>query len=109
MAASGAVMVEDGAEPEITEGAGTIGRELVARGDLFDAVLVPLGNGALLNGVGTWLKAVSPSTRVVGACSEGAPAMEESWRKGGVVAHEGCGRSPMASRCARRSRRRSRT
>jgi peptide deformylase len=88
--ASGALMVEDGAVPAISEGAGSIGVELLARGDVFDALLIPLGNGALLNGVGRWIKATSPSTRVIGICSRGAPAMAESFKNGPghpVVSH----------------------
>ena len=74
--------VEDGLEPWLTEGAGTIGRELLARDEAFDALLVPLGNGALLNGVARWMKAASPSTEIIGVCALGAPAMERSWRNG---------------------------
>lgn len=78
-------MVEDGREPEISEGAGTIAVELLARGDAFDAVLVPLGNGALLNGIARWVKAASPATRVLGVSAAGASAMEKSWRSGAIV------------------------
>jgi threonine dehydratase len=78
-------MVEDGRDPPISEGAGTIGVELLERGDAFDAVALPLGNGALLNGVGRWIKAASPATRVIGVSSQGADAMEKSWREGRVV------------------------
>jgi peptide deformylase len=82
-AASGAALfVEDGAAPAIAEGAGSIAVELLAEGAALDAALVPLGNGALLNGVARWLKAASPATRVIGVCSEGAPAMAESFRNG---------------------------
>jgi peptide deformylase len=90
-AASGARMIEDGAVAEITEGAGSIAVELLARGDAFDAVVVPLGNGALLNGIARWVKAASPSTRVIGVCSRGAPAMAESFHNGPggrIVSHE---------------------
>jgi len=80
--------IEDGREPWITEGAGTIGRELLARDDAFDAVVVPLGNGALLNGVARWLKAASPATEVIAVCARGAPSMERSWRAGAVVETE---------------------
>lgn len=80
--AKGLPFVEDGLEPWITEGAGTIGRELLERDDVLDAVLVPLGNGALLNGVARWFKAASPGTEVVGVCAAGAPSMERSWRRG---------------------------
>lgn len=81
-ASAGAVMVEDGVEPEISEGAGSIGVELLSRGDALDEVVVPLGDGALLNGIARWIKAASPAARVVGVCAAGAPAMAESWRKG---------------------------
>jgi threonine dehydratase len=76
--------VEDGREAEISEGAGTIALELCRWPEPFDAVLVPLGNGALLSGVGTWMKAHAPSTAVIGVCAEGAPAMALSLREGVV-------------------------
>lgn len=82
---AGARMVEDGREPEISEGAGSIAVELLERDDVIDAVTVPLGNGALLNGIARWLKAASPSTEVVGVSSRGADAMERSWRRGRIV------------------------
>lgn len=72
--------VEDGRESAITEGAGTIGIEIVRSKAAFDSVLIPLGNGALLNGIGTWLKAHSPSIGVVGVGAARAPAMERSFR-----------------------------
>jgi threonine dehydratase len=81
--------VEDGRDPAITEGAGTIGIEILRSKDAFDAVLIPLGNGALLNGIGTWLKAHSPSTAILGVGAARAPAMERSFRAGKPVAVEG--------------------
>ncbi|MCA1613543.1 MAG: pyridoxal-phosphate dependent enzyme [Acidobacteria bacterium] len=82
---TGMRMVEDSLDPETGEGAGTIGLELLRWQEEFDAVLVPLGNGAMLTGVGRWVKARAPRTRVVGAAARGAPAMYESWRAGRVV------------------------
>lgn len=82
---SGARMVEDGLEPTISEGAGTIAVELLAGPWDLDAVLVPLGNGALLGGVARWVKHTSPATEVLGVQAVGAPAMERSWRSGAVV------------------------
>lgn len=76
---AGALFVEDGREPAITEGAGTIGLELERSGFGLDAVLVPLGNGALVNGIGCWLKAQAPATRVIGVAAAGAPAMARSF------------------------------
>jgi len=85
-AAHAAWFLEDGHEPHVSEGAGSIAVELLARGDAFDAVVVPLGDGALVNGIARWIKAASPPTRVIGACSRGAPAMAEAWRRGAVAA-----------------------
>jgi len=82
---AGAWMVEDGREPEIAEGAGTIARELLAGRPAFDAVFVPLGNGSLLTGMARWLKAASPSTRVIGVCAAGADAMKVSHEQGRLI------------------------
>lgn len=81
-AESGALYVEDGLLGPIAEGAGTIAAELTRLAEPLDAVFVPLGNGALVNGMGTWLKHASPATRVIAVCASGAPAMEISWREG---------------------------
>ena len=84
-AASGARFVEDGREPAIAEGAGTIAVELGAWPAPLDALLVPLGNGALAAGVGTWVKAHAPRTRVVAVCAAAAPSMARSLAEGRVV------------------------
>jgi threonine dehydratase len=78
-ASTGDLFVEDGLIGAIAEGAGTIGIEL-AEVERLDAVFVPLGNGALVNGLGTWLKHHSPGTRVIAVCAEGAPSMALSWK-----------------------------
>jgi threonine dehydratase len=88
-AEQGSLFVEDGLESAISEGAGTIGLELSRLPETLDVVLVPLGNGALINGIGRWMKAQSPSTQIIGVCAEGAPAMERSWRAQSVVETEG--------------------
>jgi threonine dehydratase len=84
-ARTGGWMVEDGLEAEVSEGHGTLAIELLARGDVFDAVAVPLGNGAMLSGMARWFKAAAPGVRVLGVCATGADAMEQSWRGKAVV------------------------
>jgi threonine dehydratase len=83
-AETGARLVEDGRDREITEGAGTIGLELSRWPEAFDSIVVPLGDGALLAGIARWVKAHHPTTRMIGVCASGAPAMERSFRSGGV-------------------------
>lgn len=81
----GALLVEDGRDAAIAEGAGTIGIELLRWPERFDAIVVPLGDGALLGGIARWVKAHSPATRMLGVCARGSPAMERSWRARAVV------------------------
>ena len=81
----GALLVVDGHEPAIAEGAGTIALELLRWPEPFDAILVPLGDGALLGGISCWFKAHSPGVRMIGVCAAGSPAMERSWRARQVV------------------------
>ena len=81
------VFVEDGHEAAIAEGAGTIARELLAA-PTFDTLLVPLGNGALLTGMGRWAKAHAPQVRVIGVSALGADAMAASWRANACIARE---------------------
>lgn len=76
-AALGLRLVEDGGEPQLAEGAGTLGLEL-ASGHLFDALTVPLGNGALLAGVGGALRALAPAVEIVAVVARNAPAMKHS-------------------------------
>jgi threonine dehydratase len=80
-------MVEDSLEVATGEGAGTIGLELLQWSEPLDSVLVALGNGALLTGVGRWVKAHVPTTRVIGVAATGAPAMVESWRANQLIEH----------------------
>lgn len=84
--ASGALFVEDGDWPEIAEGAGTIALELTEAAPSPDVVLVPLGNGALVTGMGAWLRHAAPATRVVAVVAAGAPAMQLSFDAGRPVA-----------------------
>ncbi len=79
--------VEDGLDIETLAGAGTIGLELVKQFSGIDTILIPLGNGALLNGVARVFKEKSPNTKVIAIQAAGAPAMIESWRESKLISH----------------------
>lgn len=83
----GCVFVEDGEDPAISEGAGTMGVELLRAGSI-DTIVLPVGDGALISGVATWVKQHSPKTKIIGVCASGAPAMAKSWRAGRPIATE---------------------
>ncbi|HST19093.1 MAG TPA: pyridoxal-phosphate dependent enzyme [Gaiellaceae bacterium] len=84
------LLVVDGRDPAMSEGAGTIGVELAPAGP-FDTVVVQVGDGALISGVACWLKSVAPKTRIVGVCASGAPSMARSFAAGHAVAADGDG------------------
>jgi threonine dehydratase len=79
-------LLVDGQDPWIAIGAGTLAAELTAgieSGDLPDlaALYVPVGNGALIAGIGAWLAERRPGLRLIGVQAERAPAMTLSWRE----------------------------
>jgi threonine dehydratase len=79
---------EDGDDPAQLEGYAAIGREIMDQLDEPpEAVIIPLGNGALLAGVRSGL---GEGVRVVGVAAEQAPVMVESWRAGRVVESDRC-------------------
>lgn len=82
-----AVFVEDGREPEITEGAGTIALELT-RSAPVEHLLVPVGNGALVGGMGKWFRQALPESRIVGVVAAGAPVMRRAFESGDPAAAE---------------------
>jgi threonine dehydratase len=87
VAESGGRLLIDGQDPWTTIGAGTMAVELtdaVEAGHLppLAALYVPVGDGALIGGIGTWLRTAAPATRVIGIQAEEAPAVTLSWRAG---------------------------
>lgn len=85
-AAAGAAFFEDGAEPTQFAGYATIAEELVAQlGRAPAAVLVPVGNGALLAGVGGALRRLAPEAERIGVAAKEAPVMALSHAAGRVV------------------------
>jgi threonine dehydratase len=80
--------VEDSLDIETVIGAGTIGLELAKFPQTLDFLLIPLGNGALFNGIATYFKAVSPHTKLVAIQAKGASAMIDSWRAKKIVSYE---------------------
>ena len=88
---SGLPFFEDGAEAAQFAGYAAIADEIVsAAGDPPGAVLVPVGNGALLIGIGSRLAEIAPSTRRIGVAAREAPVMARSFAAGHVVESDRC-------------------
>ncbi|HXD77560.1 MAG TPA: threonine ammonia-lyase [Puia sp.] len=69
----------------IIEGQGTVGVEILEELPGIDFLFVPVGGGGLASGVGSYFRARSPQTRVIGLEPEGAPSMLAAFRAGHPV------------------------
>ncbi|KAJ8723858.1 hypothetical protein PYW07_007838 [Mythimna separata] len=67
--------------PNIIEGQGTIGIEVVEQLPAVDAVLVPCGGGSLLAGIAIAVKHLKPDTEVYGIVTDRTNSMVEALRK----------------------------
>lgn len=81
----GYVMIPPYDDPAIVAGQGTIGLEIIADLPSVSGVVVPVSGGGLISGIATAVKALSPSTRVIGVEPELAADATESLRRGQIV------------------------
>jgi len=81
-----AVFIHPFDDPDVISGQGTVATELLRQcGQTPDAVFVPVGGGGLLAGVAVAVKALSPTTRVIGVEPEGAASFAAALRAGKPV------------------------
>ncbi|MGG1217024.1 threonine ammonia-lyase IlvA [Priestia endophytica] len=72
-------------DPDVIAGQGTVAVEMLNDTEKdFDYVFASIGGGGLISGIGTYIKSVSPQTRIVGVEPAGAPSMHEALKKGSV-------------------------
>ncbi len=73
-------------DPKVMEGQGTIGREIMNQSQVkLDYIFVPIGGGGLASGLGSYIKQMSPDTKIIGVEPAGAPCMKEAIRAGHPV------------------------
>ena len=85
---NGNIWVSPYNDPQIMGGQGTIAVELCQQLSHFDSILVTVGGGGLIGGVGSYLKAKRPATKIIGCLPENSPEMQLSLEKGEVVVIE---------------------
>lgn len=66
-------------------GQGTVGLEIMNDIDEVDYVMLGIGGGGLASGVGSYIKSISPATKIVGIEPEGAAGMKRSIEHDSVV------------------------
>jgi len=77
---SGAISVHPGKRRELVAGQATVALEMLQQApEGLDTVIVPVGGGSLAAGTTTVIKALSPSTAVIGVQAENAPAFHHAW------------------------------
>lgn len=82
---NGQVFISPYNDALVIAGQGTIGVELHRHLENIDAVFVTVGGGGLISGIATYLKAVSPRTRIVGCWPQNSPVMREAIKAGRII------------------------
>ncbi len=70
------------ADQEMIAGSGSIGLEIFQDMPDVETVYVPVGGGGLISGIGSALKALKASLRVVGVQSEACPSLHATFKAG---------------------------
>ena len=78
------VFIHPFADELVIAGQGSIGLEILEEKDDIDVVVVPIGGGGLLGGIGSVIKTLKPSVRVIGVVASGADAMKRSFASGKI-------------------------
>ena len=78
------VFIHPFADELVIAGQGSIGLEIIEEKNDIDVVVVPIGGGGLLGGIGSVIKTLKPSVRVIGVVASGADAMKRSFVSGKI-------------------------
>jgi threonine dehydratase len=75
---TGAFYLHPFADPFIVAGQGTLGLDILDDIPELDAIIVAIGGGGLIAGLSTAIKAIRPSTRIIGVEPVGSPTLKAS-------------------------------
>ena len=83
---SGSIFIHPFDDEAIIAGQGTVGMEILRDAkQTMDFIFLGIGGGGLAAGVGSYIKQLSPETKIIGVEPAGAPSMKISLEKGEVV------------------------
>jgi threonine dehydratase len=86
----GIYFLNDATDPDLPAGPATIGVEILEQRPEVIAVFVPMGDTALIRGIGAAIKQLAPRVKIVGVQAERAPSYYLSWRAGIAVPTDSC-------------------
>ncbi|HIO97887.1 MAG TPA: threonine ammonia-lyase, biosynthetic, partial [Leucothrix sp.] len=77
---------------DVIAGQGTIGMELLRQHpDPIDIIFIAVGGGGLISGIASYIKYLSPSTKIIGVEHEEAPSMYQAFKQNKLVLLESIG------------------
>lgn len=86
----GIYFLNDATDPDLPAGAATIGTEILEQLPDVAAIYVPMGDTALIRGVGAAVKQIKPLVKIIGVQAERAPSYCLSWKAGRAIPTETC-------------------
>jgi threonine dehydratase len=86
----GVYFLNDATDLDLPAGPGTIGCEILEQLPEVSAIVVPMGDTALIRGVAAAVKQMAPGVRMIGVQAERAPSYFLSWKEDRVVGTETC-------------------
>jgi threonine dehydratase len=89
-ASPGVFFLNDTTDPDLPSATGVIGLEILEQEPNTHAIYVPMGDTALIRGLGAAAKQISPTVKVIGVQAERAPSYYRSWKEGRVVTTDSC-------------------
>jgi threonine dehydratase len=86
----GVYFLNDATDTDLLAGPATIGCEILEQLPETTAVVVPMGDTALIRGIAAAAKQIAPQVKIIGVQAEGAPSYYLSWKEGKVVGTDTC-------------------
>ena len=86
----GVYFLNDATDADLPAGPATIGCEVLEQLPKVTAILVPMGDTALIRGIAAASKQIAPRVRIIGVQAERAPAYYLSWKAGKALGTETC-------------------
>jgi len=82
--------LNDATDTDLPAGPATIACEILEQLPKVSAIVVPMGDTALIRGIAAAARQIAPKVKIIGVQAERAPAYYLSWMEGKVVGTETC-------------------
>jgi len=86
----GVYFLNDAKDADLPAGPATIGLEILEQLPETRAIYVPMGDTALIRGVGAAVRQMNPNVKIIGVQAELAPSYFLSWKEGRVIPTDTC-------------------